>query len=170
MLNECQGAARTQPCRKEGRPVPLVWRDIVTSSNSQTSSHTSLPQASSLGHHVCDIFGQQSWSEESGQTAICTPSCWEPDGTWPSRLRFGQALSSMTQLRELLSPHSTSWVSGSQVSHPNLPAQVMFLSATGAGSSPGPSDPNARHWQPPGEGCRIASGVRNLPSKQGINI
>lgn len=128
MSRSCQDSAL-----QNGRPVPLVWSDIVTSSNSQASSHTRLPRESSLGYHVCHIFGQQSWSEESGHTAICTPSCWEPDGTEPSRLCFGQALSGMTQLRELLSPHSTSWVSGSRVSHPNLPAQVRFVSAGGRG-------------------------------------
>lgn len=148
--------------------MPLVWRDVLTSFNSQASIHTSLPRDSSLSHHVCNILC--AWSEESDQTAIHTLLL----GTRWDQAQQAQLWPSIEQHDPVEgAAFSTSWVSGSQVSHPNLPTRVMFMSAH-RGLVPhqalvptiSPSDPNARHQQLPWEGCRISSGVRNLLSEQ----
>lgn len=57
--DKCQAAARTQHCRKEVRASATCVRDIITSFNSQVDNHTSLPQDSSLSHHVYNSL----WAE-----------------------------------------------------------------------------------------------------------
>lgn len=127
MGTKCQGAARTQHCRKGMRACVSRVADTITSLSSQASNHTSLLQGSGLNHHVCNSL----WAAVLGR------------GTQPNRYMRTLLLGArwdQVQAAWLLpgierrdpvegAAFFPSLVSGPWASHPNPVARLMSMSA-----------------------------------------